>query len=205
MVTTQGTTAYFKLRSALDYRFYNRVGQRIIILKKDEILPASEPADIAYFRARPDVLVEVTPEGVPLDQVGLVNGYDKRGSKSFKVYGRQGGRTDDADQAMRDMPPTIPVGRQGAPNPAQPVAQHAAPPQPGPEPKAVVPHVPTPALPSETIPVGHQKLPSEMMGPGLPSDGPRFDARNPGYESPIEEAHADGTTEVTGPRVDPGV
>jgi hypothetical protein len=65
-------------------------------------------------------------------------------------------------------------------------------------------HNPAPVLPSESIPVGHSKLPSEMVGPGLPSSGPRFNHARAGFESPIEEVTPDGSTVVVGPAIDPG-
>jgi len=191
MVATQ-ELAHFVLKSAIDYRFYNRVGQRVIILKKGEVLAANTKGDVAYFRARGDVLVETTPDGTPLDQVGLVNGFNHKNTKSYKVYGRGA----EAPQ----IPPTIPVGRQNLP---QAVTNAPLPASPA-EVNVPAIHTPAPVLPSETIPVGHSKLPSEMRGPGMPTSGPKFSAARAGFESPIEEVSSDGTTVVTAPTMDPG-
>jgi len=192
--------AYFKLKSALDYRFYNRVGQRIIMLKKGEVLEADLPGDVAYFRARQDVLVETTPDGTPLDQVGLVNGFNRKTTKSYKIYGRSAKL-----EAPAEVRSSVQIGN---PN-AQPVALPptveplAAPPVQASLPAAT--HTPSPAMPSESIPVGHTRLPSEMQGPGLPTNGPAFSTARAGYESPVEVLSADGTTVVDrGPRIDPG-
>jgi hypothetical protein len=189
MVATQ-EVAYFILKSAIDYRFYNRVGQRVIILKKGDVLTANTKGDVAYFRARGDVLIETTEDGTPLDQVGLVNGFNQKTTKSYKVYGRS------AKIEQAPTPPTIPVGRQNltqAPLPASPADVNVP---------AV--YTPTPALPSETVPVGHTNLPSELRAPGLPTSGPRFNHARAGFESPIEEVSSDGTTVVTAPTIDPG-
>jgi hypothetical protein len=194
MVTTH-QVAYFILKSAIDYRFYNRVGQRVIILKKGEVLAADIKGDIAYFRARGDVLTETTEDGTPLDQVGLVNGFNQRNTKSYKVYGRGAKPT--------ETPPTIPVGRQNLTTPMPTQAQIAASPA---QVNVSTVHTPAPVLPSESIPVGRTRLPSEtdFAGPSMASSGPRFNPARAGFESPIEEATPDGTTVVTAPVIDPG-
>ena len=191
MVTTH-EVAYFTLKSAIDYRFYNRVNQRVIILKKGDVLAADIKGDIAYFRARGDVLVETTPDGTPLDQVGLVNGFNQKNTKSYKVYGRG---------AKVEQPPAIPVS---APQPvAFPVTNAPLPASPA---RVNIPavHTPAPVLPSEVIRVGQTRLPSEMTAPGLPTAGPRFNHARAGFESPIEEVTPNGTTVITAPTIDPG-
>jgi hypothetical protein len=132
-VTQTAGPAFFKLKSAKEYGFYNRVGQRRLHVKHGEIIEAQNPADVAYFRARPDVMVECTADGTPIDELGRVGHVIPGKAKSFKVYGR---RAEPAPQpvAAPPAPKTMQVGKP-APTPVQapqPVARPVAAPQPAP-------------------------------------------------------------------------
>lgn len=81
-------TTFFKLKNSREYRFYNRAGRRMLNLQRDQILPVSVKADIEYFRARSDVMVECLESGVTLLDDSRVGHLIPGGSKSYRVYGR---------------------------------------------------------------------------------------------------------------------
>ena len=175
-VTKTAGPVFFKLKNAKEYGFYNRVGQRRLHVKHGEIIEAINPADIAYFRARPDVMVECTADGTPIDELGRVGHVIPGKAKSFRVYGR---KAEPAPQPVAaPMPKTLQVG-----NPAPAPAKVQQPAQPAAQP--VIAPQPAPMTPGERL-------------SGIPQE------RNTDI-TPIEEAAPDGSTRAVRPRVDPGM
>ena len=87
MQTVQPT--FFKLKSARDYRFYNRLGQSMLVMKLGVPLTVRDPADVEYFRSRPDVVIETDEAGVPLDELAKRGYLEPQKTKSFEVYGKR--------------------------------------------------------------------------------------------------------------------
>lgn len=115
MTATRGpTVTFFKLKNAREYRFYNRLGHRTLNMTKDQVVRAVASSDIAYFRARPDVIVETNEQGVPLHEIDRQANPGQAGAKTFKVYSRS---PKGQVSAHSQVPPTdrrsgmLPVGK----------------------------------------------------------------------------------------------
>jgi len=121
-------TTFFKLRSAREYRFYNRLGQRMLNLLHDQVLRVAAPEDIAYFRSRPDVVTECLEDGTPLNEVGRVGHYIDGKAKSYRVYGRgrNSANVPGTAKAVVPAPKTVAVGAPPTVRAPQPVASVAA-------------------------------------------------------------------------------
>jgi len=127
MNATIENPAFFKLKDAREYKFYNRLGRRMTTIMADEVVTVTAKEDVLYFRARPDVLVECNEDGIPLIDVGRIGHYVPGKSKSFKVYGRKAARKATAPQPAPPVAArTLAVGRVPAPV-AQPPAPRPAP------------------------------------------------------------------------------
>ena len=66
--------AYFKLAAARSFRFHNVPTTRTLDLKTEQVLKVTDSRDIAYFRDRPDTVVETNLEGIPLNAPEPGNG-----------------------------------------------------------------------------------------------------------------------------------
>jgi hypothetical protein len=166
--TPRKVLGYFKLKNCLDYRFYNRLGQKAVILVRGQIVPVTQQTDLEFFRARGDVMVECNQAGVPLDQVGLVNGFDPKKTKSFAVYSKA------------PLPQAVAPGARNvqAPPPA---------PNSGAQPAAVV------QVGGRAVqPVGRSPLAGvPLVQPPVPN--PRAPRPRTGNESPVEILNRDGS------------
>lgn len=206
--------AHFKLKEAAEYRFYNRGGQRSLVLLKGQLLEAKNETDVAYFRSRKDVLIETTSDGTPIDELGRRGHLVEGNTRSYKVYGRKS-QSQPPNQALQAraaaVQPVAPAGpnRMTVGNPAaiaaaqqaamqQIAAQQAAQQAP------VVQQAPVQAPVVQQAPV--QQAASNPYGmTSLPSESGTV--RSPqamGFESPLEVASVDGRTTEVAPRIDPG-
>ena len=189
-MTTQQITGpvFFKLKDAKDYGFWNRGGQRRLKIEKGDIVTMHSKADIEYFRARPDVIIECTEDGTPINELGHVGHLIPGKSKSHRVYGRRGNAQ---PVAPKPEPNVVQVGRviPKVTRLDRPVPKVTRLEEPGPR----VIHVAD--IRGTPRPVASQ-TPGEALS-GIP-------AERPGDLSPLEMASPDGSTRVVRPQVDPG-
>ena len=153
--------AYFKLSNCRSYKFYNTGGHRALIVRSGEVIKSDNAQDIAYYRARGDVVVETNEEGTPLDEIGRTGPGYAYTAKSYKQYrGRP-----DMSVDSGTPPRTAVVSRGGiTKQPTPPQTQRVAP-RGGP--------IPTPAKPA------FMKVSRESPVEELQADGSTVVARVP--------------------------
>lgn len=99
--------AYFKLKNSASYRFWR--GRRLIDLVKGVVHSVSDPKDVEYFRAKPDVIVECNAQGEVLG-ASAPGAVDPRKAKSYRTYGERGPQPG-SNGPMPPPPPTVAVGK----------------------------------------------------------------------------------------------
>jgi len=195
MTATRGpTVTFFKLKNAREYRFYNRLGHRTLNMTKDQVVRAVASSDIAYFRARPDVIVETNEQGVPLHEIDRQANPGQAGAKTFKVYSRS---PKGQVSAHSQVPPTdrrsgmLPVGKHPGAETVAPAPLSAAPPT---APAAVSLGVYTPKSTEELAARLLSKMP-DAVAPEIPTHLDEMDLSVGSDDvTPVEEVLPDGST-----------
>ena len=78
-------TARFKLKDAMSYSFKRVRDKSLMFWRKGEIKEIQNAQDIQYFRARPDVVLEVDADGRSIHAIGPGE-VDQQKAKSYKKY-----------------------------------------------------------------------------------------------------------------------
>ncbi len=187
MTTQIQAPVYFKLKSAKDYAFWGRGNQRRLQVKFGEVVEMTSTADIDYFRARGDVMIECSRAGIAIEELDGTGPGKSGKAKSFRVYGRRG---------PQPVAPSVPVVRPRVMQVGTLPPVVRAPAITGPPPVTLPLAAPVAAPPAPPV-APNAQTPGQSL-PGIPPIGS-------GDLSPLEEASADGSTRAVRPRVDPGM